>query len=88
MGGITVNARVLRDATRHLKKAWERHQVTAKHARRKPSMENEGKLDEASQELAKETLDAEAVLRKAEGTGLQTSVEGISRRGERSDGRK
>ena len=79
---------MLRDATRHLKKAWERHQVTAKHTRRKPSMENEGNLDEASQELAKETLDAEAVLRKAEGTGLQTSVEGISRRGERSDGRK
>ena len=72
MGGIPVNARVLRDATRHPKKAWERHQVTAKHARRKLSMENEGKLDEASQELAKETLDAE-VLRKAEGTGLRVA---------------
>ena len=50
--------RVLRDATRHLKKAFEKQQVTAKHARRKPSVGNEEKLDEASQELAKETLDA------------------------------
>ena len=47
----------MRVATRHLKKAFEKHQVAAKHARRKPSMENEEKLDEASQELAKETLE-------------------------------
>ena len=87
MGGITVNARVLRDATRHLKKAWERHQATAKHVRRKPSMENEGKLDDASQELAKETRRF-CGKQKGRVYTLQTSVEGISGRGERSDDRE
>ena len=71
---FTVNARVLRDATRYVKKTQDAHQVAAKHARRKPSEESAEELSAASRELQMELLDSEAVVRQAKETGLKTKV--------------